>query len=58
MMHGYEVGDSMTSSVRYFNVKRYDLRGEPFRLIGERHGWIDQLGRCYVYYGWEELSNT
>jgi len=58
MMHGYEVGDSMTSSVRYFNVKRYDLRGDPSRLIGERHGWIDQLGRCYVYDGWDELSNT
>lgn len=58
MMHGYEVGDSMTSSVRYFNVKRYDLRGDPSRLIGERHGWIDQLERCYVYDGWEELSNT
>ena len=58
MMKGYEVGDSMTSYVRYFTVKRYDLRGDPSRLIGERHCWIDQLGRCYVYDGWEELSNT
>jgi hypothetical protein len=52
---GYEVGDSMTSYVRYFTVKRYNLRGSPSRLIGERHGWIDQLGRCHVYDGWAEL---
>lgn len=55
MIMGYEVGDSMTSYVRYFTVKRYNLRGSPSRLIGERHGWIDQLGRCHVYDGWAEL---
>lgn len=54
MLEGSEYRGPMTPFVRYFTVKR--IRADPlYRVIGERRGWIDMFGRCYVYFGWDNL---
>ena len=54
MLDGSEYRGPMTPFVRYFTVKR--IRADPlYRVIGERRGWIDMFGRCYVYFGWDEI---
>lgn len=55
MVKGQEFKGNMTAYVRFFQVKRLRIKITPPRIIGERHGWIDMLGRCYVYEGWDEL---
>jgi hypothetical protein len=55
MVKGKEFMGNMTAYVRYFQVKRLRIKITPPRIIGERHGWIDMLGRCYVYEGWDEV---
>ena len=46
---------SLDSTVARAQVKRLRIKITPPRIIGERHGWIDMQGRCYVYEGWDEL---
>ena len=55
MVEGQEFNGSMTEFVRYFNVTRTDKRTSPQVIVGFRRGWIDLLGRCYVYEGWDLL---
>ena len=55
MVKGQEFNGSMTEFVRYFNVTRTDKRTDPQKVVGFRRGWIDLLGRCYVYEGWDLL---
>jgi hypothetical protein len=52
---GKEFKGEMTAYVRYFNVTRYGYGIHTGQIIGERYGWIDMMGRCYVYDGWDLL---